>query len=121
MNINKTLLASLFLGFIFTSTLCGQESRKITTVLAKKVEYNKNNPIGKGYKIQLFYGGETMAYRIKNEYQIEFNEVAEIKYENPDFAIRVGNFLTQIEADRALLIIKEKFTGAVVLKTEIKL
>lgn len=121
MNIKNIIITSIILITACTTNIHGQESNKIDAVLAKKIVYNKNNPEGKGFKIQLFYGDETMAYRIKNNYQVEFNETAEIKYEEPWFAIRVGNFLTRLEADRALIEIKKKFTGAIVLKTDIKL
>lgn len=105
---------------MFIYDINAQESKAIERVLTKKIEYNKSNPIGKGFKIQLYNGNETQAYRIKNNYQIEFNETAELLYESPEWKVRVGNFMTRLEADRSLLEIKKKFIGAIVLETEIK-
>jgi hypothetical protein len=44
-----------------------------------------------------------------------------LSYESPEWKVRVGNYKTRLEADRALLKFKEKFTGAIVFETSIKL
>ncbi len=121
MKLRKIIITSLFIVPVFTINSQAQESKEIETVLKQKIEYNKNNPEGKGFKIQLYNGDESTAYKIKNNYQIEFNEKAALSYESPEWKVRVGNFLTRLEADRALLEIKKKFSGAIVLATQIRL
>lgn len=116
----KVILSVVF-GLLLTGTGLAQEQEKIDAVLAQKRAYKKENPTGKGYKIQLYNGDETTAYRIQKEFEVEFEMAAELKYETPEWKVRVGNFLTRLEADRALLDIKKKFAGAIVLQTEIEL
>lgn len=122
MKFHKSYL--LFAAILFAALQSGfaqNDTEKANEVLAKKRAYKKENPIGKGYKIQLYNGNETQAYRIKNEYQVEFKEKAELVYESPEWKVRVGNYLTRLEADRALIEIKKEFSGAIVLLTDIEL
>ena len=105
--------------FIFSMNLNAQEEKKINHILAKKIEYNKNNRKGKGFKIQLYNGNESKAYRIKGNFEVAYGIVAVIVPELPDWKVQVGNYKTRIEADRALLRFREKFTGAIVLETTI--
>ena len=111
------LLLSLFYSLIMNA----QDDKKINEVLTKKIEYNKNNRLGNGYKIQLYNGDESTAYRIKGNFEVTFRKVASLSYESPEWKVRVGNYKTRLEADRALLAIKEKFGGAIVLETKIHL
>jgi len=121
MNIKKIIIPITFILLIFTQGVTAQESSEIDKILAQKRLHNKENPYGKGFKIQLYNGDETSAYRIKNEFNLKFDSKATLLYESPEWKVRVGNYSTRLEADRALLSIKEKFTGAVVLATEIEL
>lgn len=105
--------------FIFSMNLSAQEEQKINDVLTQKIEYNKSNRKAKGYKIQLYNGNETKAYRIKGNFEVAYGIVAALSYESPEWKVRVGNYKTRLEADRALLIFKEKFAGAIVLETTI--
>lgn len=108
-----------FTCFIFSINTHSQEEKKINAVLAQKIEYNKSNRKGKGYKIQLYNGNESKAYRIKGNFEIAYGIVAVLSYESPEWKVRVGNYKTRLEADRALLKIKEKFAGAIILETTI--
>ena len=54
--------------FVFSLSLSAQEEQKIDDVLSQKIEYNKSNRKGKGYKIQLYNGSESQAYRIKGNF-----------------------------------------------------
>lgn len=105
--------------FVFSLSLSAQEEQKIDDVLAQKIEYNKSNRKGKGYKIQLYNGSESQAYRIKGNFEVAYGIVAVLSYESPEWKVRVGNYTTRLEADRALLVFKEKFGGAIVLETTI--
>jgi len=121
MNLKITTKIFILLCFIFSLTANAQENKKINEVLAKKIEYNKNNRLGKGYKIQLYNGNESTAYRIKGNFEATYGIVASLSYESPEWKVRVGNYKTRLEADRALLIFKEKFGGAIILETKVYL
>lgn len=121
MNTKKILYALLVISFSFSTSAFSQDSQKINEVLEQRRAYNKENPTGMGFKIQLYNGNETKAYKIKNDFQIAFKSKATLLYESPEWKVRVGNYKTRLEADRALLEISKKFSSAVVLETEIEL
>jgi len=118
----KKILAFTFLT-LFTSItyLYSQtESEKINVLIKQKRSYNKTNKVSTVYKIQLFNGTESKAYSIKNQFKAKFPEYkVQIIYVAPEWKTQIGNFLTRIEADRILNIIKEKFVGAFVLEDKI--
>jgi hypothetical protein len=120
MKIKLNNIAILVLISVFNLNIHAQQNKETNAVLSKKTEYNSTHPLGNGFKIQLYNGNETSAYEFKKEYQLAFNEVAELSYESPEWKVRVGNYNSRLEADRALLTIKEKFTSAIVLETTIQ-
>ncbi len=119
LNLIKKIM--LFAFFITATTVIGQEDTKINDILTKKIEYNKTHRTGKGFKIQLYNGGESRAYNIKSNFEATYGIVAVIVPELPDWKVQVGNYKTRLEADRALLLFKEKFSGAIILETKIYL
>ena len=121
MKSKKIFLSTLLVCLVFTLNTSAQESKEIDRVLAEKIEYNKNNRKAKGFKIQLYNGNETTAYRIRGNFEAEFGMVAVIKPQLPDWKVQVGNYKTRLEADRALLSIREKFNGAFILEATINL
>ena len=121
MNTKRALFTTILMCLTFSITALSQESQKINEVLEQRRAHNKENPTGMGFKIQLYNGNETQAYKIKNEFQVVFELKATLLYESPEWKVRVGNYKTRLEADRALLEISKKFSSAVVLETEIEL
>jgi hypothetical protein len=120
MNIKLNNIAILLCISFINLNIQAQENKETTAILSKKTEYNRTHPFGDGFKIQLYNGSESRAYQIKRDYKSAFNEVAELSYESPEWKVRVGHFTTRLEADRALLAIKEKFKSAIVLETTIR-
>ena len=98
-----------------------EKSQKIDSILIKKKAYNSDHPI-KGYRIQLYYGDEKLAYNFKNKFEKAFpNQMVSIEFDNPDWKTMVGNFRTRIAADSAIVAIKKQFLGAVVVNVPLKL
>ena len=113
---NFILVLSIFL----TATLSSfaQESltsdSSINNLIAKKRNYNKNYK--EGFRIQLYYGSEGSARRIKTRFQNEYPDIfTKLHYKDPFWKVAVGNYKTKLAADRALLKIKEKFRSAIVV------
>ncbi len=131
MNFKKTKIVQILPVFIllYTGVIYGQDiknlsitkSHAIDSILLNKKLYNaKNPPIG--YKIQLYYGNETIAYKIKNKFERTFpNQNAKIVFETPDWKVMVGNFKRRIKADSIVIAIKKKFIGAVVVDAPISI
>ncbi len=98
-----------------------EESAKIKQVVAKKIAYNKALKPVKRYKIQLFYGSEQGAIKVRNEFNTVFEDFsAVLKFNSPDWKVLVGAFKTRLEADRALVDIKKEFPDATVRNPKIK-
>ncbi len=110
------LFSSTFLYAQNEGSLTVQSSESIKQIIAKKKTYNKSLKKIKGFRIQIFFGSETGAYKSRDEFSSLFPENF-IKIENfpPDWKVRVGNYKTRLEADSALVEIKEAFLGAIVL------
>ena len=97
------------------------EDDKIRQMLHLKKSLEQDNNLTDGYTIQLFYGEKKEANTIINRYRNLFiSWPASIKYETPNYKVWAGNFITRLEADRALKEIKEKFPSAFILKPERK-
>ena len=113
-----TVFLALFLGI--TNLFSQSETEKIDSLIEQKRVFNKKNKSSIVYKIQLYNGNESEAYKIKLNFNISFPEYeVNIIYKSPEWKTQVGNFYTRLEADRALYTIKEKYTGAIVLEDRI--
>lgn len=90
------------------------ENEKITSLINKKRAYNK--AYGFGFRIQLYNGLETQAKKIKSKFSIENPEIKTyLRYFKPEWKVRVGNYKTKLEADKALNIFKEDYPGAIII------
>ena len=97
------------------------EDDRIPQMLQLKKSLEVENNLSDGYTIQLFYGEKNMANTIINQYKISFTDwPASISYETPNYKVWVGNFSSRLEADRALMEIKDKFPSAFILKPDRK-
>ena len=89
-------------------------------MIEQKIAYNKSNKTSIVYKIQLYNGNETDAYKMKQNFQIAYPEYStEIIYTAPEWKTHVGKFKTRLEADKVLKNVKEKFAGAIVLEDKV--
>ncbi|MDT0689280.1 SPOR domain-containing protein [Salegentibacter sp. F188] len=119
----KNLIFSGFLTAISFTNISAQDAwinisqdQKIPKLLELKIEMSEANKIGDRYKIQLFYGDNNEASEVFKDYESKHSYPAMIDYETPNYKVYVGNFRNRLEADRALLEIKENFPGAFIPK-----
>ena len=118
---NSLILTVIIVSFLSISNLSAQSDKaKIDQLISQKKSYNKENKTSTVYKIQLYNGNESQAYKVRNNFRSTFPEFrTETTYKAPEWKTQVVYFKTRLEADRALLKIKEKFSGAIVLKDKI--
>lgn len=117
-NILLTIILTVFLGI--TNNFAQSESSEISNLVEQKREFNKENKSSVVYKIQLYNGDEDESYTIERNFRSDFPEYkVKVVYDDPEFKTQVGDFKTRLEADRILMIIKEKFGGAIVLEDKI--
>ena len=123
MNIlSKRIVLVLFFAFFLSNSksFAQSENEKINTLIEQKRAYNKDNKSSVVYKIQLYNGNEEEAYKIRRNFNTSYPEYkTTIMYKPPEWKTQVGDFKTRLEADRALNIIKKKFSGAIVLVDKI--
>ncbi|RDK88177.1 SPOR domain-containing protein [Marinirhabdus gelatinilytica] len=99
------------------ATVTVNQDAKIPELLDLKKELEKDNKLGQGFTIQLYYGELSQANSVLRKYKANFAAwPASLEYETPNYKIWAGDFATRLEADRALLEIKEKFPAAFILK-----
>jgi uncharacterized protein YxjI len=104
-----------------TTTLLAQEGvvtvnqdRQIATLLKLKKKLNRTES---NYRIQIYNGNRSGAKETSLEFSRLFNDwIINMEYETPNYKIWVGSFKTRLEADRALLEVKKKFTNAFIFK-----
>jgi hypothetical protein len=121
-NLTKSSIFSVFFIFsLYCSSVYSQsEDEKITNLIEKKVSFNKDNKNSTVFKIQLYNGNETEAYKIKEDFNTSFPDFnAEVVYDKPEWKTQVNKFKTRLDADRVALIIKEEFPAAIVLEDKI--
>lgn len=119
------LLCILFVVFQLNSVQAQQgvvnikEDEKITELIRLKTILSKENKLSDGFTIQLYNGELKEANNSIREYNRTLSSwTATIEYETPNYKVWVGNFLTRLEADRALLEIQKSFPNAFVLRPE---
>ena len=106
----------LSLNFAYSQS----EGDKIEKLIEQKKSFNKRNKNLGGYKIQIFNGNETLAYKIKREFDILYPEYStNIIYKSPEWKTQVGPFKTRLEADRVQLLIKSNYSGAIVIEDKV--
>lgn len=91
------------------------DNKKINSLIEKKREYNKHN--SSGYRIQLYYGNEKKAKVYENNFRVTFPGIfCKRYYDNPYWNVKVGRYRTRLDAERALNKIRDKFSGAIIIK-----
>lgn len=116
LNWKLILISVLFSGNVRAQegVVSVQKSLEIERVLALKKELNKDQSF---IKIQVYSGNRLGAETVLKQFQSDFPEQAvEMKYETPNYKIWVGNFRTQLEADRELRLLRKHFPNAFSLK-----
>jgi len=97
-------------------------SSKVNKLVHKRITYNKAKTKMDGYRIQIYYGSENGAISARSKFLGLFpNSSTYIEYDSPDWKVKVGDFKTRLEADKAREEILLVFEGAFVLKEKIPL
>tara|TARA_B100001109_G_scaffold115061_1_gene93767 strand:- start:36 stop:449 length:414 start_codon:yes stop_codon:yes gene_type:complete len=93
------------------------KSNKLDSIVKLRKELNSKT---QNLRIQIYNGNRENAELIMKEYLEVFNDTsANIIYETPNYKIWVGDFFTQLEADRKLIKIRKRFRSAFIFRPEI--
>ena len=110
---------------ISSTTLFGQngsikinQSNKLDSIIKLKRELNSKI---QNLRIQIFSGDRDNAEQMIKEFIEIFNDTtADVIYETPNYKVWVGNYYTQLEADKRLLEIRKKFRSAFIFRPELQ-
>jgi len=106
-----------------STTLFGQngsikinQSNKLDSIIKLKKELNSKI---QNLRIQIYSGDREKAEKIIQEFNEIFNDTtADVIYETPNYKVWVGNYYTQLEADKRLIEIRKKFRSAFIFRPE---
>lgn len=114
------LICFLFMVFpIFgqNGKITVNKSNKLDSIIKLKKELNSKI---QNLRIQIYNGDRENAELVMKEYIEIFKDTsANIIYETPNYKIWVGNFYTQLEADKKLIEIRKKFKSAFIFRPEL--
>lgn len=118
----NTVLKVLFISLIFThfSTKAQAQTGQVTidadNDINKLLEFKKDTKTVDLYKIRIYSGDRSGAENTKSSTNSLYPEWPSLmEYETPNYKIYVGNFLSRLEADRALLKVKKNYPSALIL------
>jgi len=108
---------------LYSITLFGQsgnikitQSSKLDSIIKLKKELNSKI---QNLRIQIYSGNRENAEQIIQEFIDIFNDTtADVIYETPNYKVWVGNYFTQLEADKRLIDIRKKFKSAFIFRPE---
>ena len=108
---------------LWSITLFGQngnikinQSSKLDSIIKLKKELNSKI---QNLRIQIYSGDRENAEQIIQEFIEIYNDTtADVIYETPNYKVWVGNFYTQLEADKRLIEIRKKFRSAFIFRPE---
>jgi hypothetical protein len=125
----KTLKKITFLSFslvalfstqnIFSQTKKSniEQDEKIEKLLFEKRKNNSAITINDKFKIQIFFGTIEESKKSLISFKKDFSQTdGTIVFSNPSYKVWVGSFKSKIEAEKALLTIKKKYTTAVIIE-----
>ena len=110
---------------LYSTTLFGQngnieinQSNKLDSIIKLKKELNSKI---QNLRIQIYSGDRDNAEQMIKEFIEIFNDTtADVIYETPNYKVWVGNYYTQLEADKRLLEIRKNFRSAFIFRPEIQ-
>lgn len=121
---NIALLMSLFLcsnSIIYGQSVIVDQDDRLEILMKMKEKLEKNNDLFSGYTIQIYNGSLDQAKEERRSYiKLKKKWASSVQYETPNYKLWIGNFDSRLEADKALLELKNTFPAAFVLKPERK-
>lgn len=119
MNINTLNQQNNYSGNTNTTFL---EKPALTGIEKKFVEEHSKQNTMNGFRVQLFFGSREEALKLKGEFlTLEPEQKAYVSYQAPNFKLRVGNFRSQMDAEKFLYKVKGKFPSAYVVNEKIEI
>lgn len=79
-------------------------------------------PLLKGYRLEIFFGNRKEAEKVKSEFLKRYDQFPiYIIWQQPNFKVHVGDFMTKLQAEKAQQEIKNGYPNSYIVITEIKM
>lgn len=127
----KRFFALLFLTFLFIFSYTQDEGNvqviqdsRIDTLLNKHIELNEQDPQIEGWRINIFFEAGNYSKRLAIEAKSDFvNSYTDVPcyliFQEPYYKVRIGDYLTKMEAEKFLNEIEQDYPNAFVVQDEI--
>ena len=94
-----------------------EQDEKIEKLLLEKRKNNSAITINDKFKIQIYFGNIDESKKTLIAFKKDFSQIdGTIVFSNPSYKVWVGSFKTNIEAEKALITIKKKYTTSVIIE-----
>ena len=97
---------------------------RVVEMMNKKTQINEKKD-GKiaGFRVQIHFGSDSdVAKNIKSKFLQKFDSVAAyMRYDQPNFKIRVGDYRSRLDAYRFYKMISADFPGSFIVEDEVEL
>ena len=94
-----------------------EQDEKIEKLLLEKRKNNSAITINDKFKIQIYFGNIDESKKTLIAFKKDFSQIdGTIVFSNPSYKVWVGSFKTKIEAEKALITIKKKYTTSVIIE-----
>ncbi len=94
-----------------------EQDEKIEKLLLEKRKNNSAITINDKFKIQIYFGNIDESKKTLIAIKKDFSQIdGTIVFSNPSYKVWVGSFKTKIEAEKALITIKKKYTTSVIIE-----
>lgn len=93
---------------------------KIKELFEKSIELNSKTTV-RGYRVKIHFGTEkNQAHEIKEKFVEKYPDVPSyVRYDQPFFSVKVGNYRTKLEAYKFLKQIQNEYNQAFLVQDEI--
>lgn len=85
------------------------------------LNFDNDPPVLKGYRVEIFFGKRKQAEQIKSGFLKRYSDwPIYIVWQQPNFKVQVGNFMTKLQAENTQQAIKSSYPNSYITITEIK-
>jgi hypothetical protein len=97
---------------------------RVDTLLEKHLRANEDRPAIEGYRVQIFFESgnfsKKMAREVREKFLINHPDMkAYILFQEPYYKVRVGDFRSRLEAEKALSELSGEYPNAFIVKDQI--
>jgi len=125
MHLRSLILLTAFFGrtaVTAQTTVTIDDQAGAMQLVERHIFFNQEHGELPGYRIQIYSGNSlSEAKENKSEFLKLYDIPAAIIFEAPNYKVRIGNYTNRFEANRDLMIVKDQYTDALIVKDLIRL